>query len=381
MASDGVSAKVTGSGVSSVTTPDVTTQSSGSLIVYFLHWGTETYSNLTDSKSNTPTQIQTEANASSHKSRLYYKENAAGGANHNATFTVGSAGSPTLYLYEGIGIKTSGSLDTSGVRDDTSSPFTLASALSQAQADSLLFTATGGNSGSNPATHAESGLPSTTIHQELTNGTTQWTGAIGTSIVSSTATRNPSWTETGSSSNHVWLVIFKGINGPTINTQPEWTACADGATATFNYSATTSGGTLTTQAETSADGESWSSASGATNTSFTTPTLDTGDNGRWYRFVYTDDNGSVTSVPVRVWIKDLPITGKGQQFKGWRRHRKNYQHGSRGGLIRPIMNPYYANGTGTNNALEASWQDWFWPDTTIVGVSGSPNPLFVWGGV
>lgn len=296
MASDGVSAKVTGSGVTSVTTPDVTTQSSGSLIVYFLHWGTETYSNLTDSKSNTPTQIQTEANASSHKSRLYYKENAVGGANHNATFTVGSAGSPTLYLYEGIGIKTSGSLDTSDVRDDTSSPFTLASALTQAQADSLLFTATGGNSSNPSATHAESGLPSTTIHQELTNGSTQWTGAIGTDIVSSTASRNPSWTENGSSSNHVWLAIFKALTGPTINTQPTDQRAAEGSTATFTVSATTSGGTLHYQwKRQDPGGGSWSNV-GTDSSSYTTGSgTRSTDSGALFKCTVSDDNGSVDS--------------------------------------------------------------------------------------
>lgn len=299
MASDGVSAKVTGSGVTSVTTPNVTTQSTGSLIVYFAHWGTETFSSLADSKSNTPTQIQTEANASSHRSRLYYKENAAGGANHNATLTLGASGSPTLYLYEGIGIKTSGSLDTSDVRDDTSSPFTLASALTQAQADSLLFTATGGNSSNPSATHAESGLPSTTIHQEFTDGNTQWTGAIGTDIVASTASRNPSWTENGSGSNHVWLAIFKAITGPTIDTQPTPQTCEEGSTASFNVGATSSGGTLHYQwKRQDPGGGAWTNV-GTDATPYTTGTaVRASDSGAMIKCTVSDDNGSFDTIAV-----------------------------------------------------------------------------------
>lgn len=198
--------KATASGTTAVTTGVTTT--SGSTIVLFAHWGSEVFSSIADSKGNTWTIIGAELNASSHKSRAYYCANVTGGASHTFTLTLSTSGAPTIYMCEFTGAATTSPIDQSGSGNDTSSPYTT-TGLTTTQANEALITFAGGNSGSNPATHAESGLGSSTIQENITNGSSFWTGAIATKIVSATGTYTPSWTESGASSMHVYLVTVK----------------------------------------------------------------------------------------------------------------------------------------------------------------------------
>jgi hypothetical protein len=208
----------TASGLSQ-TTSGLTTQATGSIFVIAAQWSRNsgTFSSVSDSKGNTYTLIDTQLDWEGVNGgwRLYYCENGTGGASHTATFTLtGSNGPITIFFGEITGALTSGSLDQHIRREDTASPFTLAAGLTTTQADEIVVSFVGGNSGSNPATHAESGLGSSTIQtaSEETNGSTFWTAAIATAVKSSTGTFNPSWTESGASAMAVGLATFKAAS-------------------------------------------------------------------------------------------------------------------------------------------------------------------------
>lgn len=312
----GVKASNASSSASSLATPSRTT-TSGSTLFAFVWWSSAPFTSITDSKSNTWTQIGAEQTGSAHKSRLYYAKNITGGAGHTVTLNLGSADGCSIIMIEITVADTVSPIDQSDQRDDTTSPFTLAAGLTTTQASEVLLSFLAGTSSSNPATHAESGLGSSTIQDEVLNGSTFWTGAVATKEVTSTGTFNPSWTESGATTGHVYLVTVKTTPpGPTINTQPEWFAGPLGGTATMNYAATTSGGTLTAQVQVSTDfGNTWANVPGATSTtSYTTPALIQTDNGTRYRVVFTDSNGSVTSVAVHLYVANLSSAGEGRRL-------------------------------------------------------------------
>lgn len=194
-----------------IATPSSAT-TSGSTLVVAANWGSVNFSSIVDSASNSWTQIGSEISASSHKSRAYYAKNITNSGTHTVTVNLSGADAATIFIAEILSADTTNPLDQNGARDDTgASPYDLAAGLTTTFADEALISFFFGNSGSNPATHGESGLGSSTIQDEVTNGTTFWTGACATAIKASTGTFNPSWTETGASSGHVYLVTIKGI--------------------------------------------------------------------------------------------------------------------------------------------------------------------------
>jgi hypothetical protein len=209
----GATSKGRSASSSSQGTLGVSTSASGSTFVVAAIWDTGTFSSITDSKSNVYTQIGTEVTFGSFptRARVYYKENGVGGASHIATFNTSSASAITVLFLEITGALTSGSLDQSGGVNDASSPFTLTAGLTTAQAAEALVTFLGCNSGSNPATHAETGLGSSTIQTaaEETDGTSFYTAALATAIKAATAAFNPSWTESGGTNSAVFLATFK----------------------------------------------------------------------------------------------------------------------------------------------------------------------------
>lgn len=202
----GVSASAAGT-ATSITTGAVTT-TTGSCLLLFMNWSSATFTSVTDSKSNSWTQVSTELNASSHKTRCYVCYNATGGASHTFTLTLAASNDLNLFMVEIPGAATSSGVDQAGRTSDSSSPFTT-TGLTTTQANEALVTFISGNSSSNPATHAETGLGSSTIQQNITNGALYWVGALATKLVSATGTYTPSWTENGSSNAHVWLVTVK----------------------------------------------------------------------------------------------------------------------------------------------------------------------------
>lgn len=210
----GVSSKGRNGSTSSLATTGVATQATGSIILACAIWNsTETFSSIADNKGNSANYVQigAELTLTGAKARLYYCKNAAGGAGHTVTFTVSALSNILVLMTEITGADTAAPLDQSNGRNDTSSPFTLAAGLTTTQANEALVSPLFGSSGSNPATHAETGLGSSTIQTgaEETNGASFWTGAIATALKSATGTFNPSWTETGGSNSILWLATYK----------------------------------------------------------------------------------------------------------------------------------------------------------------------------
>ncbi len=203
-------------------TAGVTTQASGSTFVVFGAFDSgfgATFTSFTDSKGNTYTQIDTEVQigggAGTTRARVYYCQNGTGGASHTATMTISQAENGIILFAEITGGLTSGILDQHGFELDSATPFQLTTGLTTTQASELLLTGMIGNSGSNPATHAETGLGSSSIltSAEETNGASFYTGALAWSVKSSTGTFNPSWTESGGTTGLTFLATFKGAGG------------------------------------------------------------------------------------------------------------------------------------------------------------------------
>jgi len=211
----GASSKGRSASTTSQATTGVTTQSSGSTFFVAFIWDTGNFSSISDSKSNSYTQIGTEQVQTGTKMRAYYCQNGTGGSSHTATIGLSTASPVTVLFLEITGGLTSGILDQSDLRFDTASPYTLAAGLTTTQADELLVSFLGGTSGNNPATHAESGLGSSTIQIEETDGASFYTCAIATAVKSSTGTFNPSWTESGGAHAGVVLATFKAAAAAT----------------------------------------------------------------------------------------------------------------------------------------------------------------------
>lgn len=210
----GVATKGTSTGATSLVTGSVTTQVAGSLMITAeLFQATSTFSSVVDSKSNAYTQLGTEQAfaAGNGKARLYYKENAVGGASHTSTFTnVGSA-AMTDFLAEFTGVLTSGSLDGAVQQvNDAATPFTLA--ITPSAGPRLLVALFGGDSGSNPATHAESSGFTIIANANETNGVSFWVGCLAYKIVTGDGATafTASFTETGGTSCGIILAAFKG---------------------------------------------------------------------------------------------------------------------------------------------------------------------------
>lgn len=193
----------------SVTTPAIAT-TTGSTIVVFVTWTTTTFTSITDSVGlGAPTQILTEEASGTEKSRMYYYQNITGNAAHTFTLNIGASQLCNIAVVEIKGASTSAALDQADRRRDAATPFTLAAGLTTTSANEALITAICGDSGSNPATMAESGLGSSTIQEQNTNGAAQIAWGVATEVKSATGTYNPSWTQSGAANATVWLVTIK----------------------------------------------------------------------------------------------------------------------------------------------------------------------------
>lgn len=212
----GVGASQQGTTASSLSqaTTAVTTAAAGSLIVAgeIYSRNTSTFSTLADSKSNTYALIGSQQNFETVNgaARLHYKENAIGGASHTATFTqTGTAGPIAAFMAEFTGVATLGALDTNAQTNDVASPFT--ASVTPSAGRRILVALFAGNSGSNPATHAESSGFTILTNCNSTNGATTWTGCIAYRIVTAdgSAAFTASFTETGGTDTAVILAAFK----------------------------------------------------------------------------------------------------------------------------------------------------------------------------
>jgi hypothetical protein len=191
------------------------TTSSGSGFIVLALWSGGAFSSLVDSKSNTWNLIGSEisfAGASGH-ARAYYSELDAAkvGASHTVTISQGGTGAMSIFVIEVGGGTIPSIFDKQASTTDSTSPYASGATASTTQAIELIVGALGGNSGSNPATHAidSSSTPTSgwaiTSAAEETNGTSFWSGGLASVRVTSTGTYNGAWTESGASSD---LAIF-----------------------------------------------------------------------------------------------------------------------------------------------------------------------------
>lgn len=206
----GNSVSKNGSGAASQTSSAITINNTSTVVVG-VTWGSAAFTSITDSAGNTYTQIGSEVAAGARKSRLYYAQNVTGGS-LTFTATVGSTDDISFSVVELRGMKTTGVLDQTGTSlNDASSPYALGTGITTTQADEILVAFLAGDSGSNPATHAETGLTGSnnTIQTQITNGSVAWPTALAAAIKSSTGTYNCSFTESGAGSGHVHMASFK----------------------------------------------------------------------------------------------------------------------------------------------------------------------------
>lgn len=201
----------------SVSTTGVATSASGSIITgAFVFQGTASATAFDDNKSNSYTIInaeQTVDTTNSAKIRAYYKENAAGGAGHTTTSHTTTSQPQTIAMIEITGAETASSLATSNGGTDTSSPYGNAVSITPAAGNYLLVAYFGGNSASNPATHAESQGFTIVANTDETNGASLWTICIATKSVTANGSTayTAQFTETGSSQGGIILAAFKEL--------------------------------------------------------------------------------------------------------------------------------------------------------------------------
>lgn len=196
---------------STIATAGVTTQAAGSTFVMGAVWGAgPALTSLVDSKSNTYTQLgglDLDPDGTGSHSRLYYSQNGTGGAAHTGTLTIGASNNLALLFGEITGAAIA-SFDLGNGNADTASPYTTPSILTT-QAAELLIAMFVGNSGSNPATHAESLGFTVLSSAEETNGASFWTCCLAWKLVASIASYNASFTESGSTRGTAFIAGFK----------------------------------------------------------------------------------------------------------------------------------------------------------------------------
>lgn len=207
------------SGATSASTTAVNTSASGSIITgAFVFQGTAAATAFDDNKSNSYTQInseQTVDTTNSAKIRAYYKENASGGSGHTTTSHTTTSQPQTIAMIEITGAATASALATSNGGTDTSSPYGNAVSITPAAGNYLLVAYFGGNSGSNPATHAESQGFSIVANTNETNGAALWTICIATKSVTADGSTayTAQFTESGASQGGIILAAFKELAG------------------------------------------------------------------------------------------------------------------------------------------------------------------------
>lgn len=205
----GATSKGRTASAATIATAGVTTQVSGSTFVMGMVWSTAaTFSTLVDSKGNTYTQVGTElTSAAVPHARFYYCENGIGGASHTGTITISGAATIDIFFLEITGAAVA-SFDLGNRQSDGASPYTSPGILTT-QAAEMLVSFLAADSGSNPATHAESTGFIIQSGAEETNGASFWTGCLATRIVAATGTYNSSFTESGATASAVYIAAFK----------------------------------------------------------------------------------------------------------------------------------------------------------------------------
>lgn len=180
-------------------TPAKTTAATGSGFVISANFDSaRTLNSVADSKGNTYVLrgLQITDGPGGFKTATYLCPSGAGGSGHTATGTMDTIGLLSMYFGE---ITTTGgngvTFDQVNQTNDTGSPFDSGN-ITTTVATELLVSFFGGNSGSPTATHSAAANSFTILTgADITDGVTQWTGAMASRNVSSTGVYSASWTE------------------------------------------------------------------------------------------------------------------------------------------------------------------------------------------
>lgn len=189
------------------TTASRTSQATGSNFYIAISYPSgETLTSVTDSKSNTYTQIDTLTDAgNAYIIAVYKSENGTGGASHTATLTLGATARKVIYFWEVTGAATSSSVDQHAIVKDTSSPFDQTVTTTQAAEIVYSFVRSGDIVG---VTFTPNGSFST-LDSESSVSASQ----LAYRAVSSTGTYGPAFTASGGSNAQVATFSVKEAGG------------------------------------------------------------------------------------------------------------------------------------------------------------------------
>ncbi len=204
-----------------------TTGGSGSVFLVFCMWDDASGANfgtISDSKTNTYTIVGSEVTGNSIHSRVYKCEGGTGGSSHTFTYT-NSGGTGSKYLgiavVELTGCATSSAVDKNAQIQDTSSPFSSGATATTTAANEMLVGFGGGDSGSNPSTHAVNSASNPTsgwtiqTSAEATAGDTDAVFVTATQRVTSTGDYSFAFTESGATNGNAHIVTVKEAGGAT----------------------------------------------------------------------------------------------------------------------------------------------------------------------
>lgn len=195
---------------------------------------TLTLSSLVDNDSHTTanfTLVDAEQNETGggFKARLYILPNSAAKTGRQFTATCSGAGfisiaSAEITTTNGNGVV----LDVGDTELDSSSPYTNA-AVSSTHSPAVAIGAIAGNSGANPTTFNPTANGYALITgAAVTNGATDWVGALASKALAATGSQQVSWTDNGSAKTIVGLAVVYEAAGAT-----GYTLTADAASFTL----------------------------------------------------------------------------------------------------------------------------------------------------
>lgn len=228
-----IGARGTSSGSSVTTTAGTSTGGSGNHGIMFVSFdATTTVSTVSDSKSNTYTQLgSTLTSADGAKLAIYYCLNWTGGTSHTGTMTFSGSAFPVLHLVEVTGAATSSPFDVSVT--STSHPYSIASGTLSQAAEVVFIFGEQNSSGNDTENYTSS---SSTILSQEPALSSFWTSGVASSITASTTTANYQLQKNTSSLTGQAIVISVkeagagGVSGTVAKTNVNDTLSAAGTT-------------------------------------------------------------------------------------------------------------------------------------------------------
>lgn len=277
-------------------TPSITGVTAGNTLVCVLSMyssSNPTATAPTDSSGQTWSILAQSAYQNPKKVAIFYLFNAAAGTHSLSMPSTTGPQVAQVVEYKGL-LAVGGTAVAAG-----SSSFTTSQSsgnYTPSQANEVVIAVCGVDSSTNPETLSDPPTGWTSLGAQQ-NGATYSPVEFCYRETSSTTPVSATWSWTTAGASAIVVAGLKYYNSPIINTQPVQQSVASGSTATFSVSATTSGGALSYQ---------WYLnsvlISGATSSSYTTPTLTNADNGNTYYCAVTDAGGVTNTATVYLFI-------------------------------------------------------------------------------